>query len=220
MTPPFVLGVDIDGVVADYSSGFRRSVAAARGVDPESLPLDRSWGFDEWGFGEGDFNRHHHKAVIEERLFANLPAIAGARDSLWRLSDSGIWIRVITHRLYVNWGHAVAVADTVDWLDAQGIPYRDICFLGDKPEVGADVYVDDAPHNIEALRVAGNEVIVFDQPYNRDFAGPRVRDWGELEPLVMKRFVEFRGPLGVQPKLPGVDPGAGRLEKHQKPGQP
>ena len=43
-------------------------------------------------------------------------------ESLWRLSDAGVWIRIITHRLYVNWGHAVAVADTVAWLDDTGIP--------------------------------------------------------------------------------------------------
>ena len=34
----------------------------------------------------------------------------------WRLSDAGVWIRIITHRLYVNWGHQEAVSDTVAWL--------------------------------------------------------------------------------------------------------
>jgi len=66
-----------------------------------------------------------------------------------------VWIRLITHRLYTNWGHAVAVADTVEWLDHHSIPYRDLCFLGDKPQVDAHAYVDDAPHNIEALRSSG-----------------------------------------------------------------
>ena len=101
----------------------------------------------------------------------------GAAEALWRLSDAGVWIRIITHRLYVNWGHAMAVADTVDWLDATGIPYRDLCFLGAKPQVEADCYVEDAPHNVVALRETGAHVIVFDQPYNRDVAGPRAADW-------------------------------------------
>ena len=115
-------------------------------------------------------------AVTEHRLLRELPVIADAADALWRLSDSGVWIRIITHRLYVNWGHAIAVSDTVTWLDEARIPYRDICFLGAKPEVEADLYIDDGPHNVEALLAGGNEVIVFDQPYNRHVEGVRGDD--------------------------------------------
>ena len=68
--------------------------------------------------------------MLEHRIFRTMPAFEGVAEVLWRLSDAGIWIRIITHRLYVNWGHATAVADTVDWLDAMNIPYRDLCFLG------------------------------------------------------------------------------------------
>ncbi len=88
-------------------------------------------------------------------MFRTMPVVPGAAEALWRLSDAGVWIRLITHRLYANWGHAVAVADTVAWLDEHAIPYRDLCFLGDKPQVEADAYVDDAPHNVEALRATG-----------------------------------------------------------------
>ena len=46
-----------------------------------------------------------------------------------------------------------------------------------KPEVEADAYVDDGPHNVRALREHGNDVIVFDQPYNRGLPGPRATTW-------------------------------------------
>ncbi len=215
MTARFVFGVDLDGVVADYTAGFAEFVAARRGVDPASLPTERSYDFREWGLEPGEFEQYHGTAVIEHRMLAKLPAIAGAAEALWRLSDAGVWIRVITHRLYVNWGHAEAVADTVSWLDSEGIPYRDICFLGNKPEVEADCYVDDAPHNIEALRAGGNDVIVFDQPYNRDAADPRARNWPDVEQLVMERFTEWRGAAGVQPQLPGLDAGKERLAERR-----
>ena len=91
-------------------------------------------------------------------MFRTMPVIEGAAEALWRLSDAGVWIRIITHRLYVNWGHAAAVADTVDWLDSANIPYRDLCFLGAKPQVEADCYVEDAPHNVLALRETGGHV--------------------------------------------------------------
>jgi 5'(3')-deoxyribonucleotidase len=206
---PFVLGVDLDGVVADHSGAFRQIVAELRGVEPESLPLERSWDFHEWGFGVDDYERYHRIAVMDRRMFRAMAVIEGAADALWRLSDAGLWIRIITHRLYVNWGHQTAVTDTVAWLDEHRIPYRDLCFLGAKPEVEADVYIDDAPHNVEQLRAADNAVIVFDQPYNRHLPGPRATTWAEAENLVAE--MAARRPGGLQAPLPGLDPGADRL---------
>lgn len=213
MAGPFVLGVDLDGVCADYSAGLRDVVAAERGIPPEDLPLERSWGFEAWGLTDTEFERIHHKAVTELHLLRNLPAIKGCADALWRLSDAGIWIRIITHRLYVNWGHQVAVSDTVAWLDQTRIPYRDLCFLGAKPEVEADAYIDDAPHNVDALRGAGNAVIVFDQPYNQHLPGPRASTWPELEELVLELAASVGG---VQPQLPGFDAGAERLDRRRQ----
>ncbi|MDW3217637.1 MAG: hypothetical protein R8F63_03405 [Acidimicrobiales bacterium] len=211
MTPPFVFGVDLDGVVADYTLGFREVVAADRDVAADTLPLTRSWDFREWDLSVDDFNRLHQYAVNDLRMLASLPPMEGAADALWRLSDAGVWIRVVTHRLYTNWGHAAAIADTVTWLDQHRIPYRDICFLGAKPEVEADCYIDDAPHNIEGLRAEGNTVIVFDQPYNRDFDGLRARTWLEVEEIVVDLAARKAGALEVQ--LPGLGGEADRLAR-------
>ncbi len=212
MSTDFVLGVDLDGVCGDYTAAFRAVVAADRGIDPATLDDARSWDFGEWGItGPDDFDRLHRLAVLEHRMFRHMPALPGVAESLWRLSDAGVWIRIITHRLCVNWGHAVAVGDTVAWLDEMGIPYRDICFLGAKPEVEAQCYVDDASHNVVALRAAGNHVIVYDAPYNQDVEGPRARSWAEVEALVTERAAAIGTPL--QGQLPGLDAGADRLTR-------
>jgi 5'-nucleotidase len=217
MSEGYILGVDLDGVCGDYTASFRAVVAEDRGIDPESLSAARSWDFSEWGINSPEeFDRLHRLAVLEHRMFRHMPAMPGVAESLWRLSDAGVWIRIITHRLYVNWGHAVAVADTVAWLDDTGIPYRDICFLGAKPQVEASTYVDDATHNVLALREAGNHVIVYDAPYNREVEGPRAHDWDEVEALVMHRVAELGVPL--QPPLPGLDdPGVERLSRRIRP---
>lgn len=209
----FVFGVDLDGVVADYAQGFRNFVASQRGIDPESLPKRDAYDFNEWGIEPDQYERLHAEAVSKHHLLASLEAVAGAAESLWRLSDSGVWIRVITHRLYVNWGHVEAVTDTVRWLDDNEIPYRDICFLRDKPDVGADCYIDDAPSMIAALRESGNDVIVFDHSYNRDFPSPRAKTWPEVETMVMDRLLQWSGHLGVQSPMPGIDPGIERLRR-------
>ena len=140
-----------------------------------------------------------------------MPVVEGCAEALWRLSDAGVWIRIITHRLVVHWGHQIAVGDTVAWLDANNIPYRDLCFLGRKPEVEADLYVDDAPHNVEALRAAGNQVIVFDQPYNGDVPGLRARTWADVEDITLARMAD--GGIPVQQPLPTFADDPDRLRR-------
>jgi|TARA_B110000438_G_scaffold110820_1_gene108678 5'(3')-deoxyribonucleotidase len=210
----FILGVDLDGVCGQHTEIFRHLVAHELGIDEESLPLQRSWDFREWNFTDGDFERLHRAAVLEHRMFRDMEVMPGCAEVLWRLSDAGIWIRIVTHRLYVNWGHAIAIADTADWLDRHRIPYRDICFLGDKPDVAAHAYVDDGPHNIIALRSAGHNVITFDQPYNGDIDGPRAANWAELEELVLDLAAKFRG--SVPQQFPGIDAGSQRLPLRTK----
>jgi 5'-nucleotidase len=210
---PFVFGVDLDGVCGDYIGALGAVLAAERGVDPESLGAASSWELTEWGLDRAEFDRLHRTAVLDHRMFANMPMVEGCADALWRLSDAGVWIRIITHRLFGNWGHQVAVADTVAWLDSRGIPYRDLCFLGSKPQVEAHAYVDDGPHNVEALRATGNEVIVFDQPYNRHLAGPRATTWIEVEQLVTD-LAAAHG-LALQRQLPGLDDPRARIDRRR-----
>ena len=205
----FILGVDLDGVCGDHTAAFRTVVAAERGVDPASLPDQTSWNFHEWGLDDETFLDVHRRGVLEHRMFREMPVMDGVADALWRLSDAGVWIRLITHRLYANWGHAVAVADTVAWLDDAGIPYRDLCFLGHKPQVEAQVYIDDAPHNITQLRAEGNTVIVFDQPYNREIGGLRAQNWAEVESLVLEEMVAAGVP--VQEQFRGFDDPLARI---------
>ena len=205
----FVLGVDLDGVCGDHTAAFRDIVAAEQGVEPSSLGAQTTWTYAEWGLDDDEFLRIHRKAVLEHRMFRTMPVLEGVAEALWRLSDAGVWIRLITHRLYANWGHAVAVGDTVAWLDEHGIPYRDLCFLGQKPQVEADAYVDDAPHNIAELRATGGTVIIYDQPYNRDLPGLRAGNWLDVEQHVVALLTQ-RG-LAVQEQFPGLEYPGDRL---------
>lgn len=209
-TGPFVLGVDLDGVCAQHTVAFRKIVAQEKGVPEESLTLECSWGFQEWGFEDGDFEAYHRRAVAKHRMLADIPAMPGASRALWRLSEAGVWIRIITHRLYTNWDHAIAAGDTAEWLDKAKIPYRDLCFVGGKSAVDAHVYIEDAPHNVEALRAEGRTVIVFDQPYNRDLDPPRATSWEEVEAMVYDELAAHQG--AVQHQLPTFDPSTDRLD--------
>lgn len=181
----FVIGVDLDGVVADYESKLREIAAGIMGLGQNKFPVASHWSLLEsgWPFeDEAHFLEIHKEAVSAHGLFRRLSPIAGASDALWRMSDAGVRIRIITHRLVVNFAHSATVSDTVNWLDDKRIPYRDICFVRDKAEVGADLYIDDSPANIVALRLAAGDeaAMVFDQLYNRHVPGLRARAWDDI----------------------------------------
>jgi 5'-nucleotidase len=184
-TDQLVLGVDLDGVCADYEGAFRAAVVRQLGRDPDTLrPQTIMDAYSEWGLTFDEFEEAHRLAVTEDRIFRHMEPLPGVSEALWRLSDAGVWIRIITHRLLFNWAHESSAADTAYWLDANRIPYRDLCFIGDKPNVGADLYVDDSPKNIVALREAGKAAIVFDQPYNRELPAPRAHSWDDVVAFV------------------------------------
>lgn len=192
MSSEWTLGVDLDGVVANYEARMREVTATITGTDPASIPVAHTWSLVEsgWPFrDEQDFLRVHQIAVNEHNLYRNMDPIAGASKALWALSDAGIRIRVVTHRLVVNFLHATAVADTVSWLDEHKIPYRDICFVRDKADVGCNLLIDDSPINIASLQSkrGPDSVAIFHQPYNAHLDGIRVHTWNDVLALVSAR---------------------------------
>jgi len=106
---------------------------------------------------------------------------------------------------------SAAAGDTVEWLDRARIPYRDLCFVGAKRDVGADAYIDDGPHNIENLRAAGRTAIVFEQPYNRHLGGLRAKNWNQVEEIVYELMTQAG--VVAEPSLPGFDADAERLDR-------
>jgi beta-phosphoglucomutase-like phosphatase (HAD superfamily) len=184
----FVFGVDLDGVVADFIAGLKPIAAEWLGVGPSELTDEVSYGFPEWKIGgKRGYNDLHRYAVKERRLFETLPVVPGAAAALRRLSRQGVRIRIITHRLYIEWFHRQAVNQTVEWLEKNGIPYWDLCFMAAKSSVEADVYVEDSPTNIEMLRKAGKKVIVMRNSTNRHVNGPAAETWEEVEKWVNER---------------------------------
>lgn len=186
----FVLGVDLDGVVADFVNGLRPIAAEWLGVALSDLTDEVTYGFGEWGLEAcGGYEALHRFAVKHRDLFRRLPPVPGAPPALRRISARrDVRIRIITHRLYIPWFHQEAVEQTVEWLEHHGIPYWDLCFMRDKGAVGADLYLEDSPANIEALRRGGHRTIVVSNSTNRQLPGPRADSWAEIEALVAEQI--------------------------------
>ncbi|MDR0685441.1 MAG: 5'-nucleotidase [Spirochaetaceae bacterium] len=189
----FIFGVDLDGVVGDFYGAMREVAAEWLDKPIESLTKDVSFGFDEWGIEPfGGYERLHRFAITQRNLFRNMKPIKDASAILRKLSAQGLRIRIITHRLFLKYYHKTTITQTVDWLDSYDIPYWDLCFMKDKGAVGAHVYIDDAPQNIESLRASGCKCIVFSNSTNRGISGPRADNWCDVEKLVLRARDEWK----------------------------
>ncbi|MCL4449427.1 MAG: 5'-nucleotidase [Actinobacteria bacterium] len=183
----FVLGLDLDGTCADYYGRMREIAAEWTGRKIEDLPEITDPNFATWGLSRDEYPELHRFAVTQRQLFETMNPLIGAPQALRRLSSRGVRIRIITHRLIIGHTHETAVSQTVRWLDRHGFPYWDLCFMGEKGDVGANLYVEDMLGNITALLEAGKEVIIMDNANNigiDNIQAPRAENWIEAERLI------------------------------------
>jgi 5'(3')-deoxyribonucleotidase len=200
----FVLGVDLDGVCADFYGALRHIAAEWLDVPVATLTEDVRYGLEEWGLDAmGGYEALHRFAVTQRQLFSRMEPIPGAAAALRRLSADDVRIRIITHRLFIKHFHREAVSQTIEWLDRHGIPYWDLCLMESKAAVGADLYIEDSPRNIEALRDKGLATIVFSNSTNGDLPGPRAEDWQEAERMVREAVREWDASRRVDVALSG-----------------
>jgi hypothetical protein len=189
----FVLGVDLDGVVADFYGALRPVAAEWRGLKLKELTKEVSYGLQEWGIAGADYQDLHRFAVTQREIFFTQPPIDGGPATLRRLGHNhSIRIRIITHRLFIKYTHLKSVTQTVEWLEAYGIPYWDICFMKAKGDVGADLYIEDSPANIVALQNANKDVLIFTNSTNRNVSGNRADTWKAVEKFVLKKVDEWK----------------------------
>jgi 5'(3')-deoxyribonucleotidase len=187
-----VLGVDLDGVCADFYRQMREVAAEWLEKDISELPEEFTWGLREWGIqNEEHYQSLHRFAVTRRDLFRKVPLIPGARQYLRRLSDERFRIRLITHRLIIPHFHDRAVIQTMEWLDNHDIPFWDLCFMKHKGQVGADIYIEDSPEHVENLRKGGFHVICFGNPTNKGTSAPRAETWEQVYELVKARAAEL-----------------------------
>jgi 5'(3')-deoxyribonucleotidase len=182
-----IIGVDLDGVCSDFYGRMREIAAEWFERQIDDLTPEVSYGLKEWGIEEEEYKSLHRFAVTQRGLFETSPMIPGARSYLRKLSNEGARIRVITHRLFIHYFHRTAVSQTIDWLDKNGIPYWDLCFMKHKEQVGADIYIEDDPKNVKELRAKDFYTICFGNSTNTQIAEPRVKSWKEAYELIHKQ---------------------------------
>ncbi|MGH9195628.1 MAG: 5' nucleotidase, NT5C type [Acidimicrobiia bacterium] len=143
---PMRLGIDLDGVVADFNSGWIRRYNRQYGAE---LPDDavKAWDaipslthFEDMGqFWKWAQDHDGHS------LFRHLDTYPGAVEALWELTRRRHEVVITTTKPF--W----AIHDTFAWLAQHQIPTREVHIVEHKWKVPCDFYLDDGPRVIRAL---------------------------------------------------------------------
>ena len=176
------IGVDLDGVVADFTDGWTSQYEKDFGKKISENDITE-WGlvkplthFEE----EIDF-WNWAKDIDGSSIFRNLKTYNNAIEVLIDLSLKGHEVVIISSKPW--W----SIHDTLMWLGENKIPSKEIHFTEDKWKVNCDVYIDDAPHQLESFvkNVPDKLILRFIRPYNRFVEGTvDLKSWEELTPLL------------------------------------
>ncbi len=180
------LGIDLDGVVADFSGGWIDCYNRDFGTDLKAADIE-VWNApaEMTHFGDMDgFWEWARDCGGGSSLFRVLRPYPGALEALNELNRLGHHLVIVTTK------PDFAVSDTYAWLAEQGIPATEVHIVWDKTRVACDVYVEDGPHNLEALAARRGDALIirYVRPWNRPVAGVvDARDWDEVLELIARR---------------------------------
>jgi 5'(3')-deoxyribonucleotidase len=137
------LGIDLDGVVADFDNGWMSRYHEEFGDDPRLAHVEPGAPQVIWD----GLHRMTHFSDMDafwdwihaRHMFRHLELIPGAREGLTKLAGDGHDIVILTAK------PDRAIPDTLHWLADQRIPTREIHFIRAKHRVACDAYLDDSP---------------------------------------------------------------------------
>ena len=183
------VGLDMDGVLADFNAGWmkRYNHDFEATLDPSMVTewdgLHRLTHFatmaEFWEWARGD----------DHSTFRDAPAMPGAIEATKRIARDH---RVVIVSSKFDW----AIPDSLAWLASHEIPAREVHFLWDKTLAGCDVYLDDAPHQLEELSTGLPDAVVCRMvlPWNDPMPGVvDVHSWEEFEAVVARTAASRNG---------------------------
>jgi 5'(3')-deoxyribonucleotidase len=174
------LGIDLDGVVADFNVGWMDRYNREFGAQlhhSQVVAWDGLHGLTHFPTMEAFWEWAQQGSTS---IFRELPAYEGAVETMADLSREH---RIVIISSKFDW----AIPDTLAWLSEHRVTAREIHFVWDKTTVPCDVYLEDAPHNVEALVTGHPDALVcrMVRPWNRPVEGAAdVHDWAEFRTRV------------------------------------
>jgi 5'(3')-deoxyribonucleotidase len=163
----------------------REITAEWKGCKTSELVPEVDRDLRKWGIPRQEvYNELHKFAVTKKDLYRSVKPFSGAREYIQKLKELNYRIRLMTYRLFIPEIHRVTVEQTIEWLDQNKILYDDLCFIRDKQDVHADIYIEDDPKSINSLRKAGKHTICFTNCRNSRCKQPKAGSWAEIYELI------------------------------------
>lgn len=172
--------LDQDGVLADFEEGFRSSWSELLTSFP-AVPLGSRRTFRV----RDDYPqrlRGQVDAIYQARgFYRGLPPISGAIEGVRAMLAAGHDVRICTSPLDL---YSHCVLEKYEWVEHHlGMDFvRRMIVTKDKSVVLGDVLIDDNP-DVSRTRPPVWRHVLFDQPYNRAAASPRITwaNWASIE---------------------------------------
>jgi 5'(3')-deoxyribonucleotidase len=174
------LGIDLDGVVADFNVGWIERYNRDFGTQLHHSQVVAWDGLHTLTHFESMEDFWAWAQTGAASVFRDLPVVEGALPTMHELAREH---RIVIISSKFDW----AIPDTLAWLAEHRVPAREIHFVWDKTSVPCDVYLEDAPANLETLVAAHPAALVcrMVRPWNRPVAGAvDVADWSSFRERV------------------------------------
>lgn len=170
------IGIDLDGVVADFNRDFMDLMVFVTDRDQFGTPRPpiTCWNYpvDQFGYTKAEFSFAWQQVERSDHFWRQLAAYDGALAVLAQLdalADAGHDIYYITSRPGKQ-----AKLQTEGWLNARGVDWPTVLISSAKgacaKALNLDLYIDDKTENCQDVREQAPtcQVLMATQPWNRE----------------------------------------------------
>ena len=174
------VGLDVDGVIYNYVKSLREYIHVLNGTPLEMMPDALGWNFmkDQWNLTMDQYYKIVTMGIKHDDFLKTGDKIEGCKeaiDYIYHVRKDRITL--VTARDFGGI-EDLARAATIHWLQDNEIPYHELILTHQKVGFNFDVIFDDSPGNVEQIRAAGENAVVFTQPWNAEMKDvPRVHGW-------------------------------------------
>jgi 5'(3')-deoxyribonucleotidase len=166
------IGVDIDGVLADFLAKARTLLKEMCGKPADDL-IQTGWGFDSLGITKEEERQFWDKLDTIPNWWYDLPKMPGT-DTIKRLCDKYRVIFITNRKDGTGMPVDVQSAAWLQW--TFGINYPTVLLSDDKGPLARalklDWFIDDRPKNVEEVRVSSplTRTVLYRTSYNTEYA--------------------------------------------------
>lgn len=171
MAKRLLIGMDVDGVVADFIKSFREICMEVTG---RWMPVvSTAWNFTNWGLDALETRAAWEKLRATENFWAQLSPCADATTGLLRDLEEKHILYFITTRPATK-GLSVEMQTCAFMECSFGLRFPQVIVSSDKGTVakalGLDYFIDDKPENLRDIMKATTRTKLFlrDQLYNQN----------------------------------------------------